>query len=96
MKEIHKRYVKEFLDIIILSMLKDKSMCGYDIILTMHENFKMLLSPGTVYPVLHSLKESGLVKWKRYGKEKIYTITNKGKSTLKNFSWVIKNLKLPS
>jgi DNA-binding PadR family transcriptional regulator len=34
--------------------------------------FNVLLSPGTVYPMLHSLKQKGLLKVTKSGKEIIY------------------------
>lgn len=83
MKEIQKRYVNEFLDVIILSTLNGSKMCGMEIIAHMHKNFKILFSPGTVYPLLHSMKEGGLVTSMDVGKKKMYKTTKKGEAFAK-------------
>ena len=70
-----KKMVKDNLEAIILALLQSKAMCGSDIIGTIHIEFNVLLSPGTVYPLLHSLQKKGLITPKREGKEKIYAPT---------------------
>lgn len=67
-----KKIVKDNLEIIILALLQTKPMCGIDIIETMHFEFNVLLSPGTIYPLLHSLKDRRLLKFRKNGKVKIY------------------------
>ena len=42
-------------------------MCGYDIIKTIFIEYKVFLSQGTVYPILYSLVEQGLL-YAEYGK----------------------------
>ena len=93
MKNLNERYIKGFLDIIMLSFLERKSMSGNELITQIYENFEILLSPGTVYPILHSMERSKLVVRKRQGKKKIYTITDKGRSVLIQSGWIIKNPK---
>jgi len=68
-----KKMVKDNLEAIILVHLQRKAMCGSDIIGTIHMEFNVLLSPGTVYPLLHSLQKRGLLSSVKEGKEKIYT-----------------------
>ncbi len=70
--ETIQKIVKDNLEAIILTLLHREVMCGTDIISTIHKNFNILLSPGTIYPLLHSLDEEGLVTWIRDGKEKRY------------------------
>lgn len=70
-----KKMVKDNLEAIILALLQRRAMCGSDIIGKIHIEFNVLLSPGTVYPLLHSLQRRGLLASKREGKEKIYTPT---------------------
>ena len=67
------KIVKDNLETIILALLQTKQMCGTDIIETIHFEFNVLLSPGTIYPLLHSLEERSLLKFKKNGKVKIYT-----------------------
>jgi DNA-binding PadR family transcriptional regulator len=66
------KMVKDNLEAIILALLQKKQMCGTDIIGTIHLEFNVLLSPGTIYPLLHSLKEKGLLTTKKQGKAKTY------------------------
>jgi len=67
-----KKIVKDNLEAIILALLHREPMCGADIISIIHREFNILLSPGTIYPLLHSLDEEGLVTWVKDGKEKRY------------------------
>jgi len=67
------KIVKDNLETIVLALLQKKPMCGTDIIETIHLEFNVLLSPGTIYPLLHSLKEKGLLKFQRHGRVKTYT-----------------------
>jgi DNA-binding PadR family transcriptional regulator len=66
------KMVKDNLESIILAILQKETMCGTDIIGTIHLKFNVLLSPGTIYPLLHSLKQKGLLSVKKSGKEIVY------------------------
>jgi len=66
------RFVKEYLDIVVLSLIAGKPMCGTDILDIIHRNFNVLLSPGTVYPLLHRLKKEGLLECECSIKKKVY------------------------
>lgn len=66
------RMVKDNLETIILALLQRKPMCGTEIVETLHLEFNVLLSPGTIYPLLHSLQEKGLLTSKKHGKAKTY------------------------
>jgi len=68
------KIVKDNLESLILALLQKEPMCGTDIIETIHLEFKVLLSPGTVYPLLRSLQERNLVKYEKRGKAKTYTV----------------------
>jgi DNA-binding PadR family transcriptional regulator len=66
------KMVKDNLETIILALLQKKPMCGTEIIGTIHLEFNVLLSPGTIYPLLQSLKERGLLTLEKNGKAKVY------------------------
>lgn len=66
------KFVKNDLETIVLAMILNKPMCGTDIIKTVHKEFNILLSPGTIYPLLHSLEEKGLLKCEYQVKTKLY------------------------
>ncbi len=54
--------VKNHLEIIMLSMLIEKPMCGYDLIKEIFSRYNVLISQGTVYPLLYSLKGEGILQ----------------------------------
>lgn len=83
LKKLYERIIKNFLDIIILSELKKKEhLSGYDIIGIVHNKFDLLVSSGTVYALLYSLERKGLISGEWAGKKRLYTLSDKGKSTL--------------
>ncbi len=71
------RFVKNYLDMIVLALVLKKNMCGTDIIKSIQKSFNVSLSTGTVYPLLHDLEEKGLLKYecgiRRRYKKKIYS-----------------------
>jgi len=77
--------VKNHLEIIILSMLSERPMCGYDLIKEIFAKYNVFLSQGTVYPFLYSLKEEGILKaefLKGDMRTKIYSVTQEGKQII--------------
>ncbi len=88
--KINKELLKGSTVILILKLLDEKSMYGYEMIKEIEKkssgifNFK----EGTLYPILHTLEDKGLVKayWDEGNgkrKRKYYQITEKGKLSLK-------------
>lgn len=71
--------VKPFLEILVLAMLNGESLHGYKMIAKIHKNFGVLLSPGTLYPLLYKLEEEGVVKVKQVKRRKLYRLTLKGR-----------------
>ncbi len=61
-KKIVDRIIKANREIFILSTLSDKSMCGYDLIKEIFLRCNVFLSQGSVYPVLYSLEEEGILR----------------------------------
>jgi DNA-binding PadR family transcriptional regulator len=59
-------------------MLKETPSHGYGIIADIHKRFDVLLSPGTLYPLLYSLEKQGLISIKQDGRRKNYLLTEKG------------------
>jgi DNA-binding PadR family transcriptional regulator len=66
------RFVKDELETIVLALVLREPMCGTDIIKTIHSKFNVLLSPGTIYPLLHDLEKKGLLKCEYGVKTKTY------------------------
>lgn len=61
-KKFVDRIIKVNREIFILSMLSDKPMCGYDIIKEIFLKCNVFLSQGSVYPILYSLEEEGILR----------------------------------
>ena len=74
---------------LILKLVSEKDMYGYEMIDTLRKKSQNVfeLKAGTLYPILHSLEEKGLLKV--YEKEfsgkvrKYYSITKDGKKLLR-------------
>ena len=78
------RHVKAFLDLLILGILNGKPMYGYKIIAAIHKEFGVLLSPGSLYPLLHALEEKRMVESQFQGGRIIYSVTSHGKKIFQN------------
>jgi DNA-binding PadR family transcriptional regulator len=74
------KYVKASLDLVILAILNGKPMYGYKIMAVIHKEFGVLLSPGSLYPLLHLLEERKLVESYVEGGKKVYVATNAGRA----------------
>lgn len=77
--------VKSHLEIIVLSLLCERSMCGYDLIKEIFAKYGVLLSQGTVYSCLYSLKEEGIVQaefMKGNMRTKMYFVTPQGRQII--------------
>jgi len=74
--------VKNNLDLIILRLLRGKPQWGYEINIAIRNRYRVYLSAGTLYPLLHSLERDGHIQgdWeseKGRGR-RIYKITETG------------------
>ena len=80
-KEVLEEFVKRHLETVVLSMLRERPMCGYDVIKTIYQRYHTFLSQGTVYPLLYSLEGRGLLAMEKQEGErsKVYTLTDEGK-----------------
>jgi PadR family transcriptional regulator PadR len=81
-KDWRERVVKSNLDLIVLRLLRSKPRWGYEVNIAIRDKYKVYLSAGTLYPLLHSLEGDGhiLGEWdsqKGRGR-RIYKITESG------------------
>ena len=76
---MEKPYVKGAFKLVILELLKEPNH-GYGIMSEVESLYGIKLSAGTVYPILASLKRSGLIEVVETGERdrKSYRITDKG------------------
>ncbi len=72
---------------LVLSVLQEKPMHGYDIMKALEERFHGFYKPsaGSIYPALRSLLGKGLVTVAGEERRKTYRITPKGQTYLKHF-----------
>ena len=82
LKKMHERIIKNFMDIIIMTELRNGSLSGYDVISYIHNKFNLLVSSGTVYSLLHSLEGNGLVEGVWEERKRDYKLTAKGDNTI--------------
>jgi len=84
--QLKKRFVKSFLDMLILRLVEAEPTWGYDIIKETESTYKVRLRHGALYPMLNELEAKGLVKSRKELQKgrmrKIYQITMKGKQAL--------------
>ena len=78
-----KKALLGIMDILILRWIKENPMSGQDIMNKIWNQFGIKISPGTMYPILFSLKRRHLVNIKIYMKRKLYFLTDKGKAVSK-------------
>jgi len=76
------RIIKANREVFILSSLLERQMCGYDLIKEIFSKCDVFLSQGTVYPILYTLEEEGLLH-AEYNKgdmrSKKYSLTTRGR-----------------
>jgi PadR family transcriptional regulator PadR len=81
-KKFVDRIIKTNREIFIMLSLLEKQMCGYDIIKEIFSRCDVFLSQGTVYPILYTLEEEGMLH-AEYSKgdmrSKKYSLTPRGR-----------------
>jgi DNA-binding PadR family transcriptional regulator len=86
MKKVQTKLMKGLLDLILLNLLKNQPMHGYQIITCIRKNFGVYFGPSTIYPLLNMLEEKGYIKseWdlSRDRPRKVYSLTAEGISLL--------------
>ena len=84
LRTMHRRLIKNFSDIFILSELRNGPRSGYDVIEYINNKFRVLLSSGTVYAILYALERDGLITGNNWSqRRRMYNLTPKGEDTLK-------------
>jgi len=80
---MHRRIIKNFLDVLVLAELRNGPLSGYDVIAFIHNKFRLLVSSGTVYSLLYSLERDGLIAGSWSQRKRVYKLTDKGEETIK-------------
>ena len=82
-RNMHRRIVRNFLDVLILAEMRKGPLSGYDVMNFVHDRFRFLVSSGTIYSVLYSLERNGLISGASTQRKRVYRLTDKGKETIK-------------
>jgi len=80
--KLHRRLLREFLDLVLLSELKNRSLSGYDALSFIHNKYDYNVSAGTVYSILYSLERKGLIKGSSVVQKPVFELTNEGKEMM--------------
>ena len=80
---LRERFLKEFLDVLIIKRIRDKEYGGYDLLSYFHEYFNIMISPGTLYSTLYSLEREGYIEAHDEGRKRVYSLTSEGEGVLK-------------
>jgi DNA-binding PadR family transcriptional regulator len=83
-KKLRSRVVKNFLDILVLTEIKDKPLSGYDVIGFIHKKYDVLLSSGTIYSQLYSLEREGIIRGEQNKRKRVYELTEKGEQAIED------------
>jgi PadR family transcriptional regulator PadR len=85
-KKAEIKLVRGLLDLVVLGLLKEKSLHGYGIITSIRKKFGVYFGPSTVYPLLNELEKKGTIKseWdlSHDRPRKVYSLTSEGTSLL--------------
>jgi len=85
--ELEHRFIKEFLDILILQLVQTQPTWGYKIIKKTQAKYGVKLRHGALYPMLNALENKGFITSRKELEKgrvrKIYEITPEGKKLLR-------------
>ena len=75
--------IRGFLKIVVLKALGESPRSGYSLMKFVEEKTGSKPSPGSMYPLLDSMKGAGLVAVKGVGRSKEYNLTVEGKQHMR-------------
>jgi PadR family transcriptional regulator PadR len=85
-KDIQNKLTKNLLDLIILQILEEHPMHGYELIVTIRKSYGVSFGASTIYPLLNTLEKKKYLKyfWNMDSERprKIYELTSDGKAML--------------
>jgi DNA-binding PadR family transcriptional regulator len=79
---MQEKVIKQFIDVIILSALKNSQMSGYDLIVFIKKKYGIKISPGKVYQHLNGLARDGMVISDQTPNKRVFELTKEGKDLL--------------
>ena len=73
-----RKMVNSLLEFLILNYLTRGELCGYDILTLLHDRFRVLLSPGQLYPAIDHLASLGLIQKEKSGRMVLLRLSTQG------------------
>ena len=72
------------LRLLVLGLIAEAPRHGYDIIRDLHDRFQGAYrpSPGSIYPILQTLAEAGLVTSEMHGRQRLFAVSDEGRAYL--------------
>ena len=72
------------LRLLVLGLIAEAPRHGYDIIRDLQDRFQGAYrpSPGSIYPILQTLAEVGLVASEEHGRQRLFAVTDEGRAYL--------------
>lgn len=85
-EEVVEEFIKKNLENMVLSILYQEPMCGYDVIKTISRRYHVFLNQATIYSTLYSLEKGGILKNETMpdNKTKVFILTDDGRNVAKN------------
>ena len=79
------RFVKKNLETIVMSIMLQGPLCGYDLIRRIYHHYHTFLSQGTIYPLLYDLQRRSFLTIVKSGnpRSKVYALTKQGEEEAK-------------
>jgi DNA-binding PadR family transcriptional regulator len=94
LRKMKHRFVKSFLDMVVLKLIQTEPMWGYKILKKTEELYQIKLRHGALYPLLNSLEKNGFIKSTKELQKgrirKVYQITLKGTNLIKTYKNFLK------
>jgi DNA-binding PadR family transcriptional regulator len=85
-REIQARLTKCMLELVVLQLLNERTMHGYEVIKQVRKEYGVYFGPSTIYPLLNTLEKKKLIKgeWEMHGgrPRKVYQLTDYGNNQL--------------
>ena len=95
-KNIQTKLTKGLLDLIILQLLDNRPMHGYELIVTIRKLYGVSFGASTIYPTLNTMEKKNFIKcnWNMNGErpKKVYSLTGEGKSLLEYTTGSLKTI----
>ena len=83
---MERRLIQSLLDVVILLELRKRSLSGYDVQTLVLEEFRRVISTGTIYARLYALERQELIKGEFRFRRRVYVLTQRGEEAAKELS----------